>query len=72
MVSEIELKERLIRAKEVSHLIGLKKGSMYAGMRAGTFPRSVKLGARAVAWRESDVRGWMNSRAATQKHEGAV
>ncbi|WP_080424505.1 helix-turn-helix transcriptional regulator [Burkholderia ubonensis] len=28
---------------------------------AGTFPAGVKLGARAVAWRESAVEGWIRA-----------
>ena len=28
----------------------------------GSFPKPVKLGKRAVGWREADLRAWLNSR----------
>jgi prophage regulatory protein len=31
-------------------------------MKRGDFPQPVKLGARIVAWRESDVSAWLESR----------
>jgi prophage regulatory protein len=31
-------------------------------MKRGDFPQPVKLGARLVAWRESDVAEWLDSR----------
>jgi prophage regulatory protein len=31
-------------------------------MARGDFPRPVRLGIRAVGWRESDVRDWLESR----------
>lgn len=41
---------------------GFKKSSIYAGVKAGTFPAPVRLSARAVAWRESDIDRWINER----------
>lgn len=56
---------RLIRMPRVEYLTGIKKSAIYAGMRAGTFPGSVRLSARAVAWREADVLAWCASRTRT-------
>ncbi|HVL45781.1 MAG TPA: AlpA family transcriptional regulator [Acidovorax sp.] len=56
---------RLIRLPAVEALTGLKRSSIYAGMRAGTFPGSVRLSIRAVAWRESEVLAWCAERAKT-------
>ncbi len=59
--------ERLLRIHDVEPLVGLKKSSIYAGMKATppTFPQCVRLSVRAVAWRESDIANWQAQR--TQK-----
>lgn len=54
--------EKLIRMNELEALLGLKKSSIYAGMKAGTFPRCIRLSVRAVAWRESDIAAWQSMR----------
>ena len=53
---------KLIRLPAVENLTGLKRSSIYACMRAGTFPGSVRLSVRAVAWRESEVLAWCADR----------
>lgn len=56
--------EKLLRLPEVESLTGLKKSSIYAGMKASppTFPHCVRLSVRAVAWRESDIAAWQAQR----------
>lgn len=54
--------EKLLRLPEVESLSGLKKSSIYAGMKAGTFPRCIRLSARAVAWPESRIATWQAQR----------
>lgn len=56
---------RLIRLPIVESLTGLKRSSIYALMRARSFPGSVRLSARAVAWRETDVLAWCSQRTQT-------
>lgn len=61
-----QLSVRLLRLPDVEQLTGLRKSSIYAYMgkeRGCGFPVPVRIGARAVAWRESDVLGWISSRA---------
>jgi prophage regulatory protein len=55
------MQSRLIRSKEVQAITGLPKSSLHNMARAGTFPAPLKLGARAVAWRESDVQAWVEN-----------
>ena len=50
---------RLIRLKEVMHLTGLGRSSIYKFMTEGVFPMSVSLGERAVAWEVSEVEEWV-------------
>jgi prophage regulatory protein len=40
---------------EVQALTGLSKSSLYARVMQGTWPRPIKIGARASAWLESEV-----------------
>lgn len=56
--------QKLLRIHEVESLTGLKKSTIYAGMAAKppTFPLSVRLSRRAVAWRESDIAEWQVKR----------
>ena len=54
--------DRLIRLKEVLGLTGLSRSTVYRKKRVGTFPESVQLGERVVAWWEAEVREWMASR----------
>ena len=51
----------LHRRKVVENVTGLSRSSIYAKIAEGSFPRPVQIGARAVAWRASDIRAWMDS-----------
>lgn len=53
------IKQALVRRKQVEIETGLPRSSIYAKMRAGTFPQSVRIGARSVAWRRVDVDAWI-------------
>lgn len=56
-----DMRGRLIRLSETERITGLKKSTIYTLMR-GDFPHPVRLSARAVAWRESEVLDWCASR----------
>jgi prophage regulatory protein len=53
---------RLLRLPEVIKLTGLKHDSIYRLGREGAFPRPRKLSTCASAWREDEVRTWIDSR----------
>lgn len=53
---------RLLRRPEVEARTGLSRSTIYEWMKRGEFPQPVKLGERLVAWRESDVTAWLESR----------
>ena len=54
---------RFLRLKEVMSLTGLGRSTSYKFMADETdFPKSVPLGGRAVAWVESEIEEWMESR----------
>jgi prophage regulatory protein len=54
--------ERLLRLSDVESKTGLKKSAIYAGMKAGTFPKCLKLGKRAAAWPLSTIDAWIDQR----------
>ncbi|MCL4671257.1 helix-turn-helix transcriptional regulator [Burkholderia pseudomallei] len=43
--------------------VGLSKSEIYRRIQAGTFPKPIPLGARAVGWLESDVNTWIDTQA---------
>ncbi|MGF1768624.1 AlpA family phage regulatory protein [Enterovibrio makurazakiensis] len=53
---------RILRVKEISELLGLSKSTIWRMRREGLFPAPLRLGPRAVGWRESDVTDWIKSR----------
>lgn len=55
-------KDRLLRVDEVTRITGLARSTIYKMMDSGTFPRPLRVGERAVRWRESDVVAWLESR----------
>lgn len=54
--------ERLVRRPEVEKMVGLKRSAIYEKMSKGDFPKPVRIGKRAVAWRLSEIMKWMNER----------
>ena len=52
----------LLRRREVAELVRLSVPTIYRMMKAGTFPRPIRLGQRAVAWRREDLEGWLRDR----------
>ncbi len=63
---------RLLRLKAVEDLTALRKTSIYTYMasKAHGFPTPVRIGARAVAWKESEVLAWIESRTKTKEEGG--
>ncbi|MCW5715717.1 MAG: AlpA family phage regulatory protein [Bauldia sp.] len=55
---------RIMRRPEVQSRTGLSRSSIYAAVAAGTFPQPVKLGTRAIGWREHEVAAWLRARPA--------
>jgi prophage regulatory protein len=56
------VRNRLLRLADVKHMTGLGRSTIYAAIRAKSFPAAVNLTAHAVAWRESDIDAWIAAR----------
>lgn len=54
--------EKHYRRTEVEALTGLSRSTIYDLMSRGQFPRPIKLTGKAVAWPESAIVAWLQSR----------
>lgn len=48
----------LLRLPEVIEQTQLSRSSIYSGIKCGSFPSPVKVGARAVRWKSEDIQEW--------------
>ncbi|GAD22640.1 predicted transcriptional regulator [Acidovorax sp. MR-S7] len=55
---------RLLRIADVCFATGLGRSTVYARIKANSFPRPVQLHGTCVAWREADVNAWIEARPA--------
>lgn len=56
-----------LRLAEVKAITGLSKSSIYALIRAHSFPAPIQLGPRTVAWVRSEIRDWATERFLTSR-----
>ncbi|MFZ6677105.1 helix-turn-helix transcriptional regulator [Undibacterium sp. Tian12W] len=54
--------QSILRLPDVMKRTGLSRSSIYNAIKAGTFPQSVSLGARAVGWFSNLVDEWIAAR----------
>ncbi len=54
--------EQLLRKQTIIELTGMSHSTLYYMMNRNEFPKPVKLGARSVAWKRSEIEAWINSR----------
>lgn len=54
---------RVLRRRDVEALTGLSHATIYRHLRAGSFPRPIRLTDRLVGWLERDIEAWLASRA---------
>ena len=59
-----ETADRILRKPELSERVGLSPATVYRMERRGDFPKRLRIGARSVGWRESEVMDWISSRSA--------
>jgi prophage regulatory protein len=66
------MSERFLRLAKVQRRIPYSRSSIYLKVSRGEFPPPIDLGARAVAWLESDVDEWIESRIAKSRDVAPV
>lgn len=58
---------RILRIKQLIDRVGLSRATVYVLMASDpTFPRKIKLTAHSIGFLESDVEGWIATRAQLQ------
>ncbi len=58
---------KLVKLRAVKDWTGLSRSTIYAMMKSGEFPKSISIGARAIAWADTDIQAWIDSRIAASK-----
>ena len=53
------IEEVLLRIHQVVTVTGLSRSSLYSFVAMGRFPALVRIGRRAVAWKNSQVQAWI-------------
>lgn len=56
------MQESFIRLTKVEDKTGLKKSMVYDLMSKDEFPKSIKIGDRAVAWISSEIDEWIQNK----------
>ena len=64
MHSDIIKSERLLRMPEVVAHVGIGRSAIYQGVKAGTFPKPVKISSQVSAWVGSEIDQWVHERIA--------
>ena len=54
----------IVRLNGVCFQTGLSKSTIYDQIKKGTFPKPIRLGARAVGWLQGDIHAWIEGCAA--------
>ncbi len=57
----VEAVARVIRMPEVLRRIGVSRSDIYSKIRAGDFPRQIKIGPRAIGFLESDIEAYLQT-----------
>src|SRR3569833_520892 len=65
-IQGISMESKILRLPAVLAATGKSRSAIYADVVRGLFPAPVRLGQRAVGWREDEVAEWLNSRVSTR------
>jgi prophage regulatory protein len=64
--------DKLLRLPEVREMVRRSTTRIYNDMAAGTFPKPIRIGMRAVAWRECELQNWLTNRIADRDRREAA
>jgi prophage regulatory protein len=60
----------ILRRRDVERRVGLSRSPLYARIKAGTFPRPVRLGGgHAVGWLAHEVDNWLAQQIAVRESQ---
>ncbi len=63
-VCEGDMVQKVLRLPAVLEASGKCKAAIYADIRAGTFPKPIRLDSRSSGWLESEIEAWQEARKA--------
>jgi prophage regulatory protein len=66
-----EKPQRFLRLAEVRNRVPYSRSTIYQLISQSKFPKPINLGARAVAWLESDIDEWIAARVGNRRAEVA-
>ena len=52
---------KILRLPQVKELTGKCRTAIYFEMQAGTFPKQIPIGSRAVGWDSDEVQAWIDT-----------
>ena len=70
MTQQVSDGPRSGRRKRVEAQTGLARSTIYAMVKAGTFPPQIHLGPRSVGWIGEEVLQWISQRIEQSREEG--
>ena len=56
---ETKMTMKFLKLQNVMSITGLSRSSIYLAIAEGRFPKQINLGARSIAFLESEVQEWM-------------
>ena len=65
----MEANERFIRLDELISKTGLGRSTIYRMMDNGEFPKPINLTSNKVAWLQSEINNWMQSKVEQRNHK---
>ncbi len=67
MNQSTEKPPRVLRKKEMLHIVALSDPTVWRMEKDGKFPKRLRLGGNSCGWLESDVLAWLDARLAARE-----
>ena len=52
----------LVRLRQLTAIVGLSRSTIYRLVKAGNFPKPIRIGINSLAWRMDEIHEWIDSR----------
>ena len=56
------MSEKLLNRREIEQMLNIGRSSVFRYLKEQGFPEPIRLSARSLRWRESEVQAWIESR----------
>ncbi|MCX4165127.1 MULTISPECIES: AlpA family transcriptional regulator [Paraburkholderia] len=65
----IAVSDRIIRMAELLEILQIGRTTAYEMMKRGSLPQSIRIGARAIGWKLSDIERFLAALGTTEAHD---